>query len=202
MGQALVRALRDQGAQVAVSSRGVSESGPLNVPCDVTQDASVAGAVRKVVSALGEIDVAILAAGQANAGTVDLSVWQQQFDVHLLGAVRTVSALLPHLAADGRVGLIATAGVDLGLTGLGPYLAAKAALRAFGRGLSREWKGTEQSCTVLYPGFVGLPADERVPNWLLTPPDRAARQILRALHRRRREAGVGLTGSVLRRVRR
>ncbi|MGB8223659.1 MAG: SDR family NAD(P)-dependent oxidoreductase, partial [Polyangiales bacterium] len=104
IGRALALAFADEGASVAVSGRReerlhevVQEleakgAKGLAVRCDVTDEASVADAVQKIVRAWGGLDVAVANAGFVVAGRIEkLSAadWRRQLDVNVIGAAMT-----------------------------------------------------------------------------------------------------------------
>ena len=122
IGKALALAFGKEGATVAVSGRrqdrlqGVvdelaAQGGKgLAVRCDVTDEASVAEAVQKVVRSLGGLDVAVANAGFSVAGRVEkLSAadWRRQLDVNVIGVAMTARYAIPHLRErEGRLALI------------------------------------------------------------------------------------------------
>ena len=107
IGKALALQFAKEGGIVAVSGRreerlqevvdAITAKGGkgLAVRCDVTDEASVAEAVQRVVRSLGGIDVAVANAGFSVAGRVEkLSAadWRRQLDVNVIGAAMTAIA--------------------------------------------------------------------------------------------------------------
>lgn len=221
IGRELARELARRGASVAVSARRadrleeladeLSRAGApaLAVPCDVTDEAQVAEAARRVASELGSMEVAIANAGYAVNGAFDSlspDAWRRQLDVNVLGLVLTARAALPQLRGTrGRLALVGSVSAMVPTPGGAAYSASKAAVRAIGQALSLELHGSGVSCTTLHPGFVAseiaqvdneglLHPDwkDKRPQALMWPTDRAARAMLDAVERRRRE--VVITG--------
>ena len=216
IGAACARELAHQGCKVAVSGRRadrleevvaqiVAAGGEaLAVPCDVLDGAELDAAVATILARWGRLDVALANAGYGVAGKVGkLSVadWQRQFDVNVFGALRTVYAAMPALVLSrGRIGLVGSVMAYVTLPGNGAYAASKHAVRCIGETLAGELHGSGVSCTTLHPGFVeseigqvdnagrhdGGRKDPR-PAALMWTGEQAARVMVRALHRRRRQ---------------
>jgi NAD(P)-dependent dehydrogenase (short-subunit alcohol dehydrogenase family) len=227
IGRALALAFADEGATVAVSGRRedrlqevVSEletrgARGLAVRCDVTDEASVAEAVQKVVRTLGGLDVAVANAGFAVAGRVEkLSAadWRRQLDVNVIGTAMTARYAIPHLRErKGRLALVGSVSAMLSAPGLGAYSASKYAVRAIGQALAVELHGSGVTCTTIHPGFIeseiakvdnqGRYDESRKdgrPKNLLWPAKRAARAMVVAIDKRKREytfTGHGKVGA-------
>jgi len=216
IGRALALAMADEGADVAISGRRqdkldavaaeVDARGRrgLGVACDVTDEASLARAVEVIVAELGGLDVAVANAGFSVSGRFlrhGAEDWRRQFETNVIGAAMTVRYAMPELAKrDGRAVLIASVASMFTYPNGGAYCASKAALRAMGQALSIELSGTGVSCTTIHPGFVESEIaqvdnhghfdpsrpDPR-PSKLMWPADKAAKTMVRAIHRRKRE---------------
>lgn len=227
IGKALALAFGKEGATVAVSGRRedrlqevvealASQGGKgLAVRCDVTDEASVAEAVQKVVRTLGGLDVAVANAGFSVAGRVEkLSAadWRRQLDVNVIGVAMTARYAIPHLRErKGRLALIGSVASMLVSPGMGAYSASKYAVRAIGQTLAAELHGTGVSCTTIHPGFIESEIaqvdnqgrfdpqrEDRRPKNLMWPADRAARVMVDAIARRKREytfTGHGKVGA-------
>lgn len=216
IGRALASAFAKEGAIVAVSGRReerlrevVEEleakgAKGLAVRCDVTDEASVAEAVRKVVQTLGGLDVAVANAGFAVAGRIEkLSAadWRRQLDVNVIGAAMTARYAIPHLRErKGRLVLVGSIASMMPSPRVGAYAASKYAVRAIGQALSVELHGSGVTCTTIYPGYIESELgqvdnqgrfdptrEDRRPKSLLWPADRAARVMVDAIAKRKRE---------------
>ncbi|MGB5192795.1 MAG: SDR family NAD(P)-dependent oxidoreductase [Polyangiales bacterium] len=227
IGKALALAFGKEGAIVAVSGRredrlqevvdelksqGVKG---LAVRCDVTDEASVAEAVQKVVKTLGGLDVAVANAGFSVAGRVEkLSAadWRRQLDVNVIGVAMTARYAIPHLRErEGRLALIGSVASMLATPGIGAYAASKFAVRAIGQTLAAELHGSGVSCTTIHPGYIESEIaqvdnqgrfdpqrEDRRPKNLMWPADRAARAMVDAIAKRKREytfTGHGKVGA-------
>lgn len=227
IGKALALAFGKEGAIVAVSGRRedrlqevvdeLKSQGAkgLAVRCDVTDEASVAEAVQKVVKTLGGLDVAVANAGFSVAGRVEkLSAadWRRQLDVNVIGVAMTARYAIPHLRErEGRLALIGSVASMLVAPGIGAYAASKFAVRAIGQTLAAELHGSGVSCTTIHPGYIESEIaqvdnqgrfdpqrEDRRPKNLMWPADRAARVMIDAIAKRKREytfTGHGKVGA-------
>jgi NAD(P)-dependent dehydrogenase (short-subunit alcohol dehydrogenase family) len=216
IGRALAEAFARQGAEVAVSGRRLAKleetveviddlgGRGLAVQCDVTDEEQVVAAVETVVEAFGQLDVAIANAGFGVGGRVeDLSAdeWRRQLDVNVVGAAITARHALPALrATDGRIVLMGSVAGTVAQPGNSAYCASKYAVRAIGQALAMELADEDVSCTLIQPGFVESEIgqvdnqgrfredwDDKRPQQLMWPADKAARVILKAIAKRKRE---------------
>ncbi len=216
IGAALAVAFAKEGGDVVVSGRrpekidavaervrGLGQRG-LAVTCDVTDASTLEVAVDRIVAELGHLDVVVANAGFSVSGRVlkhTAEDWRRQFDTNVIGAAMTVQQAMPELVKrGGRVVLVASIASMFTYPTGGPYCASKAALRAIGQALAIELVGTGVSCTTIHPGFVeseiaqvdnhghfdGSRPDSR-PAKLMWPADRAARVMVKAIDRRKRE---------------
>ena len=185
IGRASALALAAEGFDVIACARRVdrlvelASSNPSITawPLDVTDQASVDALAVHV----GGADVTVLVAnagGAFDAATIagaDLDSWQQAHEVNVLGTVRTVRALLPHLIASGR-GLIVLMGSTAGLITYengGSYTAAKHAVHAIAGTLRLELSGQPVRVCELAPGMVRT--DEFAVNRFAGDEDKAAK---------------------------
>lgn len=216
IGRALALAFADEGATVAVSGRRedrlqqvvqeLEKRGAkgLAVRCDVTDEASVAEAVRKVVRTFGGLDVAVANAGFAVAGRIEkLSAadWRRQLDVNVIGTAMTARYTIPHLRErKGRLALVGSVMSMVSMPGLGAHSASKYAVRAIGQALAVELHGSGVSCTTIFPGYTeseiaqvdnqgrfDASREDRRPKNLIWRTNRAARVMVDAIAKRKRE---------------
>lgn len=154
IGREIAGALAHRGARVALAARSeatlcaaadrLARAGAqvLALPMDVCDDASVAAAIERLLTAWGRLDGVANVAG--NGGV--LSHWAQttgrsteaMFDVHVLGAERVLRAALPALQRSGRSVVVnfASTVAWVPMPGAAAYSAAKAAVVA----LSGTWR--------------------------------------------------------------
>jgi NADP-dependent 3-hydroxy acid dehydrogenase YdfG len=216
IGRELARQFAEQGAHVAVSGRRenrlnqvvgeIEERGTkgLAVPCDVTDEQAVFDAVDKVVEMFGQLDCVVANAGFGVAGAIEevsAAEWRRQLDTNVVGLVSTARAALPELRkTNGRVVLMGSVSGFLAQPRNAPYHASKHAVRAIGQTLSMELHGSGVSCTTIHPGFVESEIgqvdnegafhedwEDKRPQKLMWSTDDAARVIIDAVYKRKRE---------------
>jgi NAD(P)-dependent dehydrogenase (short-subunit alcohol dehydrogenase family) len=127
------------------------------VHLDVTDPDSVKGCIDRTVHELGEIEVLIAGAGDTYFGKLDsisTDEFESQIGIHLIGANRITTAVLPGMIARQRGDLIFV-GSDVALRQrphMGAYGAAKAALVAMVTNLQMELEGTGVRASIVHPG--------------------------------------------------
>lgn len=127
------------------------------VHLDVTDPDSVKAAVEQTTSELGDIEVLVAGAGDTYFGKLD-SISTEQFEsqvqIHLIGANRIATAVLPGMIERRRGDLIFV-GSDVALRQrphMGAYGAAKAALVAMVTNYQMELEGTGVRASIVHPG--------------------------------------------------
>jgi short-subunit dehydrogenase len=219
IGAALAREFARRGADVGLTARRVERLDALAeeirqgghrtlvVGGDVTKDGDMERAVAAVRTALGRLDVVVANAGFGVVGNVErltLADYRRQFETNVFGVLRTVWATLDDVKRTrGRIAIIGSVSGHLATPGSSPYAMSKFAVRALADALGHELAPHGVSVTLISPGFVESEirrvdnagrlsdaAPDPVPSWLVMPTARAARQIVNAIGRRRREAVI------------
>ncbi|MGE2735700.1 SDR family oxidoreductase [Mycolicibacterium vaccae] len=127
------------------------------VQLDVTDPDSVKGAVEQTTAELGEVEVLVAGAGDTNFGKLhEMSTdeFTDQLQIHLVGANRLATAVLPGMIERRRGDLIFV-GSDVALRQrphMGAYGAAKAGLVAMVNNLQMELEGTGMRASIVHPG--------------------------------------------------
>lgn len=127
------------------------------LPLDVTDPASVTACVRRATEELGEIEVLVAGAGETQFGRlyeIGTDDFESQIQIHLIGANRLATAVLPGMVARQR-GDVIFIGSDVSLRQrphMGSYGAAKAGLLAMVTNLQMELEGTGVRASVVHPG--------------------------------------------------
>src|SRR5438477_55079 len=185
----------------------------LALTADVTVDGDLERAVGQARAKLGRLDVVVANAGFGVVGPVErlaLDDYRRQFETNVFGVLRTVHATLAELKASrGRLVILGSVTGYIATPGSSPYAMSKFAVRALAEALGHELAPAGVSVTLVSPGFVESEirrvdnsgrlqsaAREPIPAWLIMPAERAARQIVRAIGRRRREIVVTGHGKV------
>jgi NADP-dependent 3-hydroxy acid dehydrogenase YdfG len=165
IGAVAARKLVKLGAKVVLAARSIDKlealhlgENALYVKADVSIKSDVTGLIEKAISHFGKVDVL-----WNNAGAVSLSFfedgltdeWDQMVDVNLKGVLYGISAVLPHMLANGSGHIVSTASVQgyKTLPATGVYAATKFAVRAIMDTLRQETAG-KVKVTTLYPGLV------------------------------------------------
>lgn len=184
------------------------------VPVDILEEKTIEDAVKSIISNWGRLDIAIANAGFGVFGSIDTLTakdWNRQFQGNVTGLALTVKYSLPHLKQfQGRIGLVGSVGAYVPNPHLGAYGASKAAVRSIGLTLQVELKDTGVSCTTLHPGFVvseiaridneGVWHPERPdprPSNLIWPTDKAAKVMVKAILKRKRNYVFTTHGRVI-----
>src|SRR4051794_5018519 len=147
IGEAAAHALLGEGFTVYGTSRravaGEERGGVVFLPLDVTDEQSVTGAVREVLSRSGRIDVLVNNAGLGIAGAAEESSIEQAqalFDTNLFGSIRMTRTVLPKMREQGSGRIINISSV----LGLVPapfaalYAATKHAIEGYSESLDHE----------------------------------------------------------------
>lgn len=169
IGEATAIKLAAEGFPVALGARRVEKlqeivekiradgGEAIAVHLDVTDPDSVKAAVEQTTSELGEIEVLVAGAGDTYFGKLDAISTEQfesQIQIHLVGANRVASAVLPGMIERRRGDLIFV-GSDVALRQrphMGAYGAAKAALVAMVTNYQMELEGTGVRASIVHPG--------------------------------------------------
>jgi NAD(P)-dependent dehydrogenase (short-subunit alcohol dehydrogenase family) len=147
---------------------------------DTTSDASVERGVSDVIQKCGRIDHLVCNAGIVIIGSVEetpISLVQTQLDVNLLGYIRTLRAVVPHMRRQGRgrIVLVSSIAGILAIPYQAHYSMSKYAVEALAEGLRQEVRGFGITVTAVKPGDIRtrihedslrhLPADSPYARW-------------------------------------
>lgn len=124
---------------------------------DVTEAASIEGAIRAGLEKFGRIDVLVNNAGYALRGAAEecsLDEVMKEFDVDFFGPVRCIQAILPHMRKARRGLVINYSSIAaISYTAGSPYYsAAKSALEAFSDSMRLEVEPLGIQVMVVAPG--------------------------------------------------
>lgn len=172
LGQAVVRAALDAGAQAAALDRarapaegtlpaGVFALGELDL---AEQDAAVR-ALDQVAARFGGLDALVNVAGTFRWETLEkgsLDTWDLLYRVNLRSAVSTSKAALPHLMRRGGgriVNIGAGAAAAKAGAGMGAYTASKAGVAKFTEALAEELKDRNVTVNAVLPSIIDTPAN-------------------------------------------
>jgi short-subunit dehydrogenase len=171
-------------------------------------------AVAVAREAFGRLDIVVANAGFGVVGSVgglQLEDYRRQFETNVFGVLRTIHAALPEVrAARGSIVIIGSVSGHIATPGASPYAMSKFAVRALAEALGHELAPDGVAVTLVSPGFVASElrqVDNRgvlregvrdpIPAFLRMSAERAARQIVAAVARRRREVVITGHGKVI-----
>lgn len=226
IGAEVALALAREGAKVALAARRadrleevhkriVAQGGEaLALRCDVTDRNQIDAAVAETVKRFGGIDLCLANAGFGITGSfakLTTQDYRRQFDTNFFGVLDTVYAVLPQLLeSKGRLGIVASVSGRLAAPGISAYNASKFALVGFTETIFHELGRKGVSVTLINPGFIAseirfkdneetLHSDwkDSAPRWLVMPAEKASRQIVAALYKRKPEVVVTFHGKLL-----
>ena len=179
IGEAAAHELLAAGFTVYGTSRsavaGEDRDGVVFLPLDVTDDESVAGAIREVLDRSGRIDVLVNNAGLGITGAAEESSIEQAralFDINLFGSIRMTRAVLPQMRAQGSGRIINVSSV----LGLVPapfgalYAATKHSMEGYSESLDHEVREHGVRVLLVEPAYTrtsfdtnAIPADQPLP---------------------------------------
>ena len=226
IGAGLAREFAAQGAHLVLVARradkleGLAEEireiprQALAVAGDVTKDGDMEEAVRQAIKLFGKLDVVVANAGFGVMGRVDrlsMEDFRRQFETNLFGVLRTVYASLDELKKTGGVvALMGSVSGYISVPRIGPYSMSKFAVRALAETMYLELARDGVAVVHIAPGFVdseirqvdnegklNSELKDPVPDWLVVPTEKAARQMVRAIYRRKQEAVITGHGKAL-----
>lgn len=199
IGMAVVRAVADRGARVALVARsaGILEklAGDLGTqraasfPLDVTDRAGLAKLPDEVVARFGRLDVVVNNAGVNHRGGVDERTADELvaiLETNLAAPILLIRAALPHLARDAAIVNVASLAGKVPVPHEAAYSATKAGLRAFSRALSVEVAARGIHVGTVCPGPVDTAffGDvSKVPNLVFSQPMSTAEDVANAVLR-------------------
>jgi short-subunit dehydrogenase len=200
IGGALARRYASQGATLGLIARRRHElevlaehvGGTVEIyPADVRNATALAGAARDFIDRHGIPDVVIANAG-VSVGTLtdfaeDTRVFEDVFDINVIGMVNTFQPFLAGMRAARRghlVGIASVAGYR-GLPGSAAYSASKAAAMSYLESLRVELRTSGIKVTTLCPGYVATPMTAHNPYLMpfLMEADQAAEKMIAIIDR-------------------
>lgn len=170
IGYAAAKALRADGFDVFGTSRHTGAEGPEGVTmltCDVTDDASVAALVDKVLDDAGRIDLLVNNAGVGLFGGAEESSIAQAralFDVNMFGVIRVTNAVLPIMRRQksGRIINLSSALGFIPAPYSALYAATKHAVEGYSESLDHELRALGIRVTLVEPAYTRTSFDANI----------------------------------------
>jgi len=172
IGEAFARHYAARGAQLGLVARSTDKLGalaaslspsPAVYAVDVRDRAGLDAAAKDFIARFGVPDIVIANAG-VSKGTLtehaeDIDVFQQIFDINVIGMVNTFHPFVVPMRDAGRgtlVGIASVAGFR-GIPGGGAYSASKAAAIKYCESLRVEMRASGVSVVTICPGYIRTP---------------------------------------------
>jgi len=176
IGSAIAMALAENGADVAFTyqlsvakaesvAKSIEAKGrrAVAIQADSADPQAIARSVEQAVSALGGLDILVNSAAIGLSGLIadiDLDEYQALMDINVRGPVLYAKAVIPHLAAGGRIISIGSGLAErVPFPGVTAYAMSKSALLSFTRGLSRELGPQGITVNLVLPGSIDTDAN-------------------------------------------
>ncbi|RZA36103.1 MAG: 3-hydroxybutyrate dehydrogenase [Lysobacteraceae bacterium] len=156
-----------EGAQAVADEIILAGGKAVGVAMDVTDEDAVNAGIAKVVEQLGPVDILVSNAGIQIINPIEeyaYSDWKKMLAIHLDGAFLTTKAVLPHMYAGDRGGVVIYMG-SVHSHEASPlksaYVTAKHGLLGLARVLAKEGGKHGVRANVVCPGFVRTPLVEK-----------------------------------------
>jgi short-subunit dehydrogenase len=176
IGEAVVRALIERKAKVALSARSrerleeiartAGAGDTLVLPLDITRPDEIAASWSRLRAQWGGVDLVLIVAGthrSMRAWELSHEVARTLVEINLMGALNVLEVIVPALLAQGRggVGVVSSVAGYRGLPTALVYGATKAALINLAETLYLDLKPRGLDVYVVNPGFVKTPLTDR-----------------------------------------
>ncbi len=161
------------GAEATAERIGKAGGTAIAVPFDLADEATVDRLVETTVNEFGTVHGLFNVGADLSPGNLgrdksvvenNLDVWHRTLDVNVVGYVRTIRAVLPHLLANGG-GSIVNCSSGAAVSGgdrLRPaYAASKSAVNSLARHVAGNWGPQGVRCNTVMPGLVMGELQER-----------------------------------------
>jgi NAD(P)-dependent dehydrogenase (short-subunit alcohol dehydrogenase family) len=169
LGQTVTPAFANAGARVIVIDRhatGQPQAREIGIDADVTDESSVASAVRQVLDQEGRLDCLVNLVGSFVPGRLaDTSpaTWNTMLSLNVTAAYLLSRAVIPHLSTqgNGRIVHIAARAAQDPFPGAAAYIVAKSGLMALIRVLALELAGSGVTINGVLPTTIDTPANRQ-----------------------------------------
>jgi short-subunit dehydrogenase len=207
-------ARREERLQAVVEEIAARGGQALPVVCDVTRDGDLERAVAQAQESFGRIDVVIANAGFGVGGNIDkltLDDYRRQLETNVFGVLRTVLATRQALLeSKGCLAIMGSVAGYLAMPGVSAYAMSKFCIHGLAGSLWHELTPRGVGVCLIAPGYVESEIRrvdnqgrfrpeyrDTVPSWLCMPAATAARKIIRAIRKQRREVVITGHGKLL-----
>jgi NAD(P)-dependent dehydrogenase (short-subunit alcohol dehydrogenase family) len=162
IGLAIARALAAEGAQVALVARDAAalqqaaaelDGHAIVAVCDTGDEASVTAMAAQVLAELGQVDILVNCAAEANSGPMGDDELEAQINVKVAGALRCARAFAPQMAQRGWGRIVNVSGLAARRSGSVVGSVRNVALAAMTKNLADEYGRDGVNVTVVHPGM-------------------------------------------------
>jgi 3-oxoacyl-[acyl-carrier protein] reductase len=189
IGAAIAKRLAADGAQVAITYakdasaaaavvRAIERDGgkAVAIQADAADTKAVQGAVEKVVTTFGRLDVLVNNAGTAIPKSLEETTLEEMdrvIDINIRGSILATQAALKHMKTGGRIIMIGSAiGERVATPGLVVYAGTKGAVKMFAQALAREVGSRGITVNNVQPGPIDTDLNPATGDWAV--PQKAA----------------------------
>jgi NAD(P)-dependent dehydrogenase (short-subunit alcohol dehydrogenase family) len=164
MGRATVDLLIENGVEVLLTGRAIDKAEGVKAHAVASDAADLDDIVKlkaEVAQRFQDIDLLFVNVGFSTLTPFDTTSeadYDRTFDVNTKGAFFTAQHLAPLIREGGSIVFTTSVATVLGSPGLSVYAGAKAAVRAFARGLAAELAPRNVRVNVVSPGFIDTPS--------------------------------------------
>jgi short-subunit dehydrogenase len=194
IGEALAKALADEGKHVIVSARSEDKlktvAGTSDNITAVTVDVTDPKSISKAMKSIKNLDSVIQCAGWFSAEKAkdfDADLFKKHFDINVQGTANILDPVLKRFKKSGKghIGIVSSVAGYHGLPKSLSYGPTKAALINLCEALAIDFYDTDIKIQVINPGFVKTPLtdqnDFEMP--MIITPEEAAKSIIKGLKR-------------------
>jgi gluconate 5-dehydrogenase len=181
IGLALARGLAEAGATVVVNGRdqgrveqtvralGADGRAAHGAVFDVTVPEEIEREVARIEAEIGPLDILVNNAGIQRRGPlldVDPAVWDEVIRTNLTGVFLVGQAVARRMVARrrGKIVNIASLASEVARKTIGPYVAAKGAVKQLTRAMCVEWAGANVQVNAIGPGYFAIPLNTVLQN--------------------------------------
>ena len=210
LGEALALKYAKEGWRVIASARSEDALQALAQqhagikPCalDVTAKQGLQARLKEYTD---QVDIVIANAGTAEYVDIDAfdsTLFERQFELNVLGVIRTIEAALPMMPSGSQIAIVSSLATELPFTRAQAYGGSKAALDYIAKSLRTDLLSKQIDINLIKPGFIKTPLTDKndfdMP-FLITSKDAASR-VYKAILKNKAEFRFPKRMSVLLRV--
>jgi 3-oxoacyl-[acyl-carrier protein] reductase len=171
LGKAIALSLAKEGVNIGITGRSEESLKAVAIEIeksgvkvaysafDISNEEAVTSGIKKLIDALGTVNILINNAGIGNFGKLDempTKTWEQVIQTNLFGVYYASQTVYPYLKALGEgdiINIASTAGLKGG-AGMSAYAASKAAVISLSQSMMAEWRKNNIRVVTLTPSTI------------------------------------------------